>query len=94
MMLTEPPIPQNFADGAGNLSPSWRIWTTNIHAVLKLSGQSIPVVQLPVGTYRGQTTHVPNGRKAGEGPGAGTGIPAWFDGTVWRTFYDNSVVAS
>lgn len=35
-----------------------------------------------------------NGRKAAEGAGAGTGCPAWFDGTNWRTFYDNSIVAA
>lgn len=35
-----------------------------------------------------------NGRKSGEGPGAGTGCPVWWDGTNWRTFYDNSVVAA
>lgn len=30
-----------------------------------------------------------NGRKSGEGAGVGTGVPVWFDGTIWRTFYDN-----
>lgn len=35
-----------------------------------------------------------DGRKAGEGVGAGTGIPVWDDGTNWRTFYDNSIAAA
>ena len=35
-----------------------------------------------------------NGRKSGEGAGAGTGCPAWCDGSHWRTFYDNSIVAA
>ncbi len=35
-----------------------------------------------------------NGRKSGEGAAAGTGCPVWSDGTNWRTFYDNSIVAA
>jgi hypothetical protein len=35
-----------------------------------------------------------NGRKSGEGAAAGTGCLVWSDGTNWRTFYDNSVVAA
>lgn len=35
-----------------------------------------------------------NGRKSGESTGAGTGCPAWCDGSHWRTFYDNSIVAA
>jgi hypothetical protein len=35
-----------------------------------------------------------NGRKSGEGVGAGTGIPVWSDGTNWRTYYDNSIAAA
>jgi hypothetical protein len=33
-----------------------------------------------------------NGRKQGQSAGNGTGVPVWFDGTIWRTFYDNSQV--
>jgi hypothetical protein len=39
----------------------------------------------------GATAYAPNGRRAGEGQGAG--IPVWSDGTAWRTYYDNTVVA-
>ena len=35
-----------------------------------------------------------NGRKSGEGAGAGTGCPTWCDGSHWRTFYDDSIVAA
>ena len=35
-----------------------------------------------------------NGRKSAEGAGAGTGVPTWWDGTNWRTFYDNSITAA
>lgn len=33
-----------------------------------------------------------DGRKSGEGGGAGTGVPVYFNATVWRTFYDNTTV--
>lgn len=45
-----------------------------------------------IGLYT--VTFATNGRKSGEGGGAGTGVPVWFDGTNWRTFYDNAVVAA
>ena len=35
-----------------------------------------------------------DGRRAGEETGKGSGTPVWFDGAVWRTFYDNSQVSS
>jgi len=37
---------------------------------------------------------VTNGRKSGEGAGAGTGIPVYYDGTNLRTYYDNTVAAA
>jgi hypothetical protein len=33
-----------------------------------------------------------NGRRTGELGEHGSGCPVWFDGVVWRTFYDNSEV--
>lgn len=35
-----------------------------------------------------------DGRRSGEAAGAGTGCPVWFDGTAWRTFYDNTAVTA
>ncbi|WP_439539461.1 hypothetical protein [Sphingomonas sp.] len=42
----------------------------------------------------GSKAFASNGRRAGEGAGTGTGCPVWSDGTNWRTFYDNSIVAA
>lgn len=38
--------------------------------------------------------YISDGRKSGEGAGAGTGLPAWYDASSdsWLTFYDNSTV--
>lgn len=45
---------------------------------------------VPAGSF----AYASNGRKAGEGAAAGTGIPVWSNGTNWRTYYDNSAAAA
>ena len=94
MILTQPPFPQAFSLDNGELSPAWQLWLTTLQALLKLQGQSFTVANLPNGSYAGQQAFASNGRKSGEGAGSGTGIPAWWDGSMWRTFYDNSQVAA
>jgi len=52
---------------------------------------SLPApASLPVGAHY----FALDGRRAGESPGAGSGIPVWSDGSVWRTFFDNTEVQS
>lgn len=46
---------------------------------------TLPTTNVPLATL----AYATNGRKEGEGAGAGTGIPCWFDGTIWRSFYSN-----
>jgi len=58
---------------------------------------SFAVASLPttgIGVGNGSIAYASNGRKSGEGAGAGTGIPVWFDGTNWKTFYDNTTAAA
>jgi hypothetical protein len=45
----------------------------------------VTVAQLPAVAIAGQRRFASNGRKAGEGAAAGTGVPVHFDGTAWRT---------
>lgn len=62
---------------------------------VRLLDTSFTVTEL--GTLEGdfdQTVFASNGRRSGEGAGAGTGCPVWWDGADWRTFYDNAVVAA
>lgn len=49
------------------------------------------VDNLPAGRL-GQTALATNGRKSGETAGNGTGVPVWYDGSNWLTYYDNSTV--
>lgn len=41
----------------------------------------------------GSIRYAEDARRAGEGPGEGTGCMVWSDLTDWRTFYDNTVAA-
>lgn len=75
------------------MPPVWVLWFRSIASALKFSGQSYTVAKLPPG-FLGAVTVAWDGRKATEGAGAGTGCPVWWDGSVWRTFYDNSQVAA
>lgn len=55
--------------------------------VANLLGSSVPVVE-------GHRAFATNGRKSGEGAGAGTGQPVYRNGTNWRVFRDDSVVVA
>ena len=50
------------------------------------------VAGLPAGAA-GYQAYATNGRKSGEGAGAGTGVPVFHDGTAWRTA-DGATVAA
>ncbi|EME1468081.1 hypothetical protein H3H12_24905 [Serratia marcescens] len=52
------------------------------------------VAELPAGENKGAFVYARNARKAGESAGSGTGCPVYWDGSSWRTFYDNSVAAA
>jgi len=49
------------------------------------------VAGLPVGV-EGKTAHASNGRKIGEGAGAGTGVPVYFSAAAWRVFSTDAPV--
>lgn len=51
------------------------------------------VATLPAGRA-GLLAYASNGRKAGEGAGAGTGVPVFHDGTAWKAFDTGATVAA
>lgn len=73
--------------------PVWAIWFKSVASALLYSSRSYTVAKLPVAPA-GSVTFATDGRKSGELAGAGTGVPVWSDGTVWRTFYDNTEVTA
>lgn len=48
--------------------------------------------QLPSSADDGVTVYVTDGRKSGESAGAGTGVPAYFSGSNWYRFSDDTAV--
>jgi hypothetical protein len=56
--------------------------------------QPLVFASLPVAGQPGRMVFVTNGRKVGEGVGAGTGTPAYDDGVAWRRTADDTTVAA
>ncbi len=55
---------------------------------------SLVFASLPVAGQTGRLVFVTNGRKLGEGVGAGTGVLAYDDGVAWRRTADDTTVAA
>ena len=51
------------------------------------------VASLPTGS-EGMTAYATNGRKVGEGSGAGTGVPVYFSAAKWRRYSDDTEVVA
>ncbi len=54
---------------------------------------SLVFASLPAAGQTGRLLFVTNGRKLGEGAGAGTGVLAYDDGVAWRRTADDTTVA-
>lgn len=52
------------------------------------------VVQLPTNPGEGSIAFATNGRKQGEGAGAGSGVPVYYSNGFWRRYSDDTQVAS
>ena len=62
-----------------------------------MSINALPIyayADLPTG-FNGAIAYCSNGRKTGEGAGAGTGVPAYWSSSDsdWHVFYDDTVLA-
>jgi hypothetical protein len=52
------------------------------------------VSTLPSSPSAGSIAYATDGRKVGEGAGAGTGVPCYYSNGNWRRYSDDTVVAS
>ncbi len=86
---------------AGSVSVSLA-YTTSDRAV-SLQGSVSPhklprytVAALPAGAdaIEGMVAYATNGRKTGEGGGAGTGVPVYYGGAAWLTYPADAAVTS
>jgi hypothetical protein len=64
----------------------------NINCAGPLSPQQFTVVGLPGGASEGMVAYATNGRKVGQGVGAGTGVPVYFSAGAWRVFSTDAQV--
>lgn len=55
--------------------------------------KSVAFAALPAAGQTGRLLFVTNGRKLGEGLGAGTGVLCYDDGVAWRRTSDDTTVA-
>lgn len=84
---------------ANDLEAIVRNLTSRLHAVEVRDAGGVAVATvatLPLASVatRGYLRYVSNGRKTGEGVGAGTGVLAYNDGVAWRRVSDDSTVLS
>jgi hypothetical protein len=57
------------------------------------NAEALAFVDLPAASQPGRLRFVTNGRKDGEGVGAGTGVLAYDDGVAWRACDTSATVA-
>ena len=79
----------NANNGNATITHSSGRWAVNVPWGLA----SYTVAALPAGTA-GDTAYASNGRKNGEGAGAGTGVLVFKDGTAWRACDTGATVAA
>lgn len=99
-MIREPrtlPKPETPVIGTNNrMTRDWydyfREWDTAMRSVVAMTNP-VAFANLPTGT-EGQIAYVSNGRKAGQGVGAGTGVLAFHDGSTWIAVDTGTAVAA
>lgn len=69
-----------------------RIHSLEIRENGALPNSTVAALPTPSATMKGRLRFVTNGRKVGEGAGAGTGTLAYDDGTAWRRVGDDTTV--
>jgi hypothetical protein len=91
-----------FTTGAIAFSDAGAVTATQFNSYDYASGSSIfslksyTYANLPLGNqtaYTGSLAYCSNGRKVGEGAGAGTGVPVYYANAAWRVFSTDVAVA-
>jgi hypothetical protein len=89
---TETPAVEWLGTGTGlfSVGPAANPWSVSGDLGLPVP-PTFTVALLPAGV-EGAQAYVSNGRKVGEGLGAGTGVPVYFSGGIWLVFATDTVV--
>ncbi len=77
-------------------SPTSAVWNIWFSKIFQLFGQGdlgrFTVALLPITALESQTAYATNGRKVGQGAGAGTGVPVYYSQGAWRVFSTDTPV--
>lgn len=84
--------PSIFGDTITNLVRRIRAVELRETPIILIS--TVATLPAPSAANRGRLRFVSNGRKVGEGAGAGTGTVAYDDGVAWRRVGDDTTVAA
>jgi hypothetical protein len=91
-------LKQLVLDGKIGVSMVWTATDAALATQGGFGGNKLPrfaSTALPSGAAAsdGMIAFCTNGRKVGEGGGAGTGVPVYYDGAAWRSFVTDAAVA-
>lgn len=76
---------------------TFRRWFYSVYVKLNsLWANQYTVAALPVApqAIEGMQAYATNGRKVGEGVGAGTGVPVYYSALAWRVFSTDAAVVA
>lgn len=62
--------------------------------MLRLPDVTLATANALTGLTDGQMIYITNGRKVGEGEGAGTGVMAYYSASSWRVFSTDAAVTT
>jgi len=82
------------ASGAAVVDVAPQTLTSKTLSRSKLASLTVAAIGALSSPTAGEVAFASNGRKPGEGGGAGTGVPAYHDGTAWRSVCDGSALAA
>lgn len=77
----------------GRITERLRALEQNVRSEVSGGVQALPFASLPPAGQPGRLRFVTDGCKVGEGPGAGTGVICYDDGSAWETCDTSTPVA-
>lgn len=87
-------LPRDIVGPFDELTARIRALEANERSEVTGGVESFTVATLGAAGQAGRMRYATDGRKTGEGPGAGTGVVAYDDGIAWRRVDDSTTVAA
>lgn len=87
-------LPRDVERMMQGISPRLRALETNERSEVTGGAESFTVAGLPAAGQTGRMRFATDGRKTGEGAGAGTGVLVYDDGVAWRRVDDGTTVVA